>query len=300
MSDPVSEQLLIFKSKVEEPGVLRTSNGRPVDSLTASLSGGPYGPIPIKDFNYLDHIAAFDRERIPERVVHAKGTGAFGHFEVTSEEFKKYCKATVFESVGKKTPVAVRFSQVNGESGSADSVRDPRGFALKFYTEDGNWDLVCNNTPLFFIRDPILFSSFIHSQKRHPATHCRDPNAYWDFLSLRPESTHQVSYLFSDRGIPDGYRHMNGYSGHSFKTTNDAGESFYVKWHFKTDQGIKNLDPAEAARLAGVDPDYFIRDLFNAIAVGHFPSWTVYYQVVPAAEAAKFKNILFDITKVMS
>lgn len=297
MGDFVAEQLDIF-GRNHSSEILQTSNGRPVDSLTASLTSGPRGDIPLKDFTYLDHTAAFDRERIPERVVHAKGSGAFGHFEVTNTEFKKYCKAAVFSELGKTTEMFVRFSSVSGESGSPDTARDPRGFAMKFYTEEGNWDLVANNTPIFFIRDPMLFPSFIHSQKRHPATHCKDPNAFWDFLSLRPESTHQTTFLFSDRGTPDGFRHMNGYSGHAFKTVNENGEAFYVKWHFKTDQGILNLMADEAAHLMGADPDYATRDLFNAIAEGNFPSWTVYYQVVSMRDAANTKYDPFDMTKV--
>lgn len=184
---------------------MTTSGGKPVGTRDASLSIGPQGPLLLQDHQLIDELAHFDRERIPERVVHAKGAGAFGYFEVT-HDISKYCAAKVFDSVGKRTPIAVRFSTVGGELGSADTVRDPRGFALKFYTDDGIWDLVGNNTPIFFIRDPILFPSFIHTQKRNPATHLKDPDMFWDFISLRPETTHQVMFLFSDRGIPDGYR----------------------------------------------------------------------------------------------
>jgi catalase len=296
--DEVSNQLKNYGKSAASIG-LTTSNGAPVDSLTASLSAGPRGPIALKDFNLIDHIAAFDRERIPERVVHAKGAGAFGFFEVHSTSIKKYCKAKLFDNVGKRTPIAIRFSTVGGESGSADTARDPRGFAVKFYTEEGNWDLVGNNTPIFFIRDPILFPSFIHTQKRNPATHCKDADAMWDFISLRPETTHQVSFLFSDRGTPDGYRHMNGYGSHTFKTVNEHGEAFYVKWHFKTDQGIKNLSVEDADRLAGNDPDYAIRDLYNAIARGEPPSWTLYIQVMTFAEAERVRFNPFDVTKVL-
>jgi catalase len=228
--DPVSNQLQSYALATTSAVPATTSNGSPVDSLTASMTAGPRGDIVLKDFTLIDHIAAFDRERIPERVVHAKGAGAFGVFEVTSPAIQKYCKAALFNSVGKKTPIALRFSTVGGESGSADTARDPRGFAVKFYTEEGNWDLVGNNTPIFFIRDPIFFPSFIHTQKRNPATHCKDPDMMWDFISLRPETTHQVMFLFGDRGIPDGYRHMNGYGSHTFKTVNAKGEAFYVKW----------------------------------------------------------------------
>jgi len=227
----------------KNPSAVTTSNGAPlsVNGITASATAGPRGPIVLSDFQLIDHLAHFDRERIPERVVHAKGAGAFGYFEVTNTEYTAHCKAKLFSSVGKRTPIAARFSTVGGESGSADTARDPRGFALKFYTEEGNWDLVGNNTPIFFIRDPIFFPSFIHTQKRNPATHLKDANMFWDFISLRPETTHQVSFLFSDRGTPDGFRHMNGYGSHTFKNINSQGKACYVKYHFKTDQGIRNL-----------------------------------------------------------
>ena len=199
-----------------------TSNGAPVDDNMNSITAGEYGPVVIGDFNLIDKLAHFDRERIPERVVHAKGAGAHGYFEVTND-ITKYCKAKLFSEVGKKTPVFVRFSTVGGEKGSADTARDPRGFAIKFYTEEGNWDMVGNNTPVFFIRDPSKFPDFIHTQKRNPQTNLPDANMFWDFLSLVPESSHQVTILFSDRGTPDGYRHMNGYSSHSLKFHNDKG-----------------------------------------------------------------------------
>lgn len=232
-------------------------------------------------------------------MVHAKGAGAFGYFEVT-HDITKYCAASVFSKVGKRTPIAVRFSTVGGESGSADTVRDPRGFAVKFYTEDGIWDLVGNNTPIFFIRDPILFPSFIHTQKRNPQTHLKDADMFWDFITLRPETTHQVMFLFSDRGIPDGHRHMNGYGSHTFKLINSEGKPVYCKFHYKTDQGIKNLDVKKAGELAGSDPDYSIRDLYNAIHEGKYPSWTLYIQVMTLEQAAKCKFNPFDLTKVWS
>lgn len=278
--------------------MLTTSNGAPIDSLTASMTAGPRGDIVLKDFTLIDHLAAFDRERIPERVVHAKGAGAFGHFTVTNAAFAQHCKASLFSQVGKQTPVAVRFSTVGGESGSADTARDPRGFAIKFYTEQGNWDLVGNNTPIFFLRDPMLFPSFIHTQKRNPATHCKDADAMWDFFSLRPETTHQAAFLFSDRGTPDGYRHMNGYGSHTYKVVSAGGAAVYVKWHLKTDQGIRNLSAEEAGRLTGTDPDYAIRDLYNAIAQGRSPSWTLYVQIMSMAQAAAVPYNPFDVTKV--
>eukprot|EP00058_Branchiostoma_floridae_P022252 XP_002607742.1 hypothetical protein BRAFLDRAFT_123251 [Branchiostoma floridae] len=248
-----------------------TGTGAPVDNKLAVLTVGPRGPMLMQDFTYMDEMAHFNRERIPERVVHAKGHGAFGYFECT-HDISQYCKAKPFEHVGKRTPLGIRFSTVGGESGSADTARDPRGFAVKMYTEDGNWDLVGNNTPIFFIRDPILFPSFIHTQKRNPATHLKDPDMFWDFISLRPETCHQVSFLFSDRGTPNGYRHMNGYGSHTFKMVNNNNEAVYCKFHWKTDQGIKNLTRQQADDLAGSDPDYAGRDLFNAIAEGNYVS----------------------------
>ena len=245
----------------------------------------------------IDELAHFDRERIPERVVHAKGAGAFGYFEVT-HDITQYCSAKVFETVGKRTPIAVRFSTVGGESGSADTARDPRGFAVKFYTDDGIWDLVGNNTPIFFIRDPILFPSFIHTQKRNPQTHLKDPDMLWDFISLRPETTHQVMFLFADRGIPDGYRFMNGYGSHTFKMVNKDGQAVYVKFHYKSNQGIKNLEVSRADELAGSDPDYSIRDLHNAIARGECPQYNLSIQVMTFEQAEKFKYNPFDLTKV--
>ncbi|GFG40106.1 hypothetical protein Cfor_09357 [Coptotermes formosanus] len=274
-----------------------TGYGVPIGSKESSLTVGPDGPMLLQDVEFLDELAHFDRERIPERVVHAKGAGAFGYFEVTND-ITKYTKSTVFETIGKRTPIAVRFSTVGGESGSADTVRDPRGFAIKFYTDDGVWDLVGNNTPIFFVRDPLLFPLFIHTQKRNPATHLKDADMFWDFISLRPETTHQVMILFSDRGIPDGFRHMHGYGSHTFKMVNANNDAVYVKFHYKTDQGIKNLLAEEAANLTATDPDYGLRDLYNAIAEGNFPSWTFYIQVMTFEEAERFYWNPFDLTKV--
>jgi catalase len=296
--DEASNQLKNFdESKENAPKSLGTSAGVPIGNKTASLTVGDRGPMLLQDHVYLDETGHFDHERIPERVVHAKGGGAFGYFEVT-HDITKYCKAAVFSEVEKKTPIAVRFSNVSGESGSADTVRDPRGFAMKFYTEEGNWDLVGNNTPIFFIRDPILFPSFIHTQKRNPVTHLKDPDMFWDFISLRPETIHQVSFLFSDRGTPDGFRHMHGYGSHTFKMVNADGKAVYCKFHFKTDQGIKNLDAAKAHELTANDPDYAIRDLYNSIAKGEFPSWTFKIQVMTFEQAESFRFNPFDLTKV--
>lgn len=297
--DKCADQLSDFKKAQGTPDTLTTSDGQPVDCKTATMTVGPRGPVLLQDHVYIDDTAHFDRERIPERVVHAKGAGAFGYFEVT-HDIAKYTKAAVFSTVGKRTPLAVRFSTVGGESGSADTARDPRGFAVKFYTEEGNWDLVGNNTPIFFIRDPILFPSFIHTQKRNPTTHLKDPDMFWDFISLRPETTHQVSFLFSDRGTPNGHRHMNGYGSHTFKLVNAKDEAVYCKFHYKTDQKIKCLLPKRAAELEGQDPDYAIRDLYNAIADGNHPSWTMFIQVMTFEQAEKFRYNPFDLTKIWS
>ena len=276
---------------------LTTSQGRVVDNDLNSLTVGARGPVVVQDMHLLDKLAHFDRERIPERVVHAKGAGAFGYFEVT-DDVTKYTKAKFLSKVGKKTDLFVRFSTVGGEKGSADSERDPRGFAVKFYTEEGNYDFVGNNTPVFFIRDPLKFPDFIHTQKRNPATNCKDPDMFWDFLSLTPESVHQVTVLFSDRGTPASYRNLNGYSGHTFMFYRSQREYYWVKIHFKTEQGIKTLTREEASHLAGTDPDHATRDLYGAIAKGDFPSWKVHIQVMPPEDAANYAWDIFDITKV--
>ncbi|XP_045784256.1 catalase [Maniola jurtina] len=293
-----SDQLVDFKKSVKDsPGYITTKYGAPVGVKTGVQTVGKNGPVLLQDVEFLDEMSSFDRERIPERVVHAKGAGAFGYFEVT-HDITKYSAAKLFESIGKKTDIAVRFSTVGGESGSADTVRDPRGFAVKFYTDDGIWDLVGNNTPIFFIRDPTLFASFIHTQKRNPATHLKDPDMFWDFMTLRPETMHQLIYMFGDRGIPDGYRFMNGYGSHTYKLINAQGVAHWVKFHYKTDQGIKNLPVDKAGELASTDPDYSIRDLYNAIGRGEFPTWTFYIQVMTMAQAEGCKFNPFDLTKV--
>uniref|UniRef100_A0A8C5MYE4 Catalase n=1 Tax=Leptobrachium leishanense TaxID=445787 RepID=A0A8C5MYE4_9ANUR len=289
--------LMLILCSVQKHLVMTTGAGIPIGDKLNTMTVGKRGPLLVQDVVFTDEMAHFDRERIPERVVHAKGAGAFGYFEVT-HDITKYSKAKVFDTIGKKTDLAIRFSTVAGEAGSADTVRDPRGFAVKFYTEEGIWDLVGNNTPVFFIRDAILFPSFIHSQKRNPQTHLKDPDMVWDFWSLRPECLHQVSFLFSDRGIPDGHRHMNGYGSHTFKLVNAEGEAVYCKFHYKTNQGIKNLSVEEANKLAVNDPDYGIRDLFKAIAKKNFPSWTLYIQVMTFEEAENCSFNPFDLTKV--
>ncbi|MEO8736156.1 MAG: catalase [Edaphobacter sp.] len=278
--------------------ILTTDVGRPVGDNQNSLTMGPRGPIVFDDYLLFEKMAHFNRERIPERVVHAKGSGAYGTFTCTNPDMKKYTTAKVFDSVGKKTPTLLRFSTVGGEKGSADTERDPRGFAMKFYTEEGNWDLVGNNTPVFFIRDPLKFGDFIHTQKRDPETNLKSPRMMWDFWSLSPESLHQVTILFSDRGTPKGFRHMNGYGSHTFSLINANNELFYVKYHFKTKQGIDNFTAEEANHMKSVDLDYSQGDLFHSIEKGDFPKWTVQIQVMPEAEAATYHINPFDLTKV--
>ncbi|WP_404458125.1 catalase KatA [Sutcliffiella horikoshii] len=278
---------------------LTTSWGAPVGDNQNSMTAGSRGPTLIQDVHLLEKLAHFNRERVPERVVHAKGAGAHGYFEVTND-VKKYTKAKFLSEVGKRTPLFVRFSTVAGENGSADSVRDPRGFAVKFYTEDGNYDLVGNNTPVFFIRDAIKFPDFIHTQKRHPKTHLKNPNAVWDFWSLSPESLHQVTILMSDRGIPATYRHMHGFGSHTFKWVNEEGDGVWIKYHFKTEQGIKNLTEEVGTKIAGENPDYHTEDLFNAIDKGDYPAWKVYVQIMPMEDADTYRFDPFDVTKVWS
>jgi len=280
---------------------LTTASGIPVDDNQNSITAGPRGPVLLQDFHLIEKLQHFNRERIPERVVHAKGSGAYGTFTVT-HDISKYTKAKLFAAVGKQTETFLRFSTVGGEKGSADTERDPRGFAVRFYTEDGNWDLVGNNTPTFFLKDGIKFPDFIHTQKRDPQTNLKSAQHVWDFWSRAPESLHQVTILFSDRGTPDGYRHMDGFGSHTYSLINDAGERVWVKWHFKTLQGIKNLTASEAQRLAGVDPDYAQRDLFNAISTGDFPRWSVEIQVMDDTQRAAWEVKTgwdaFDLTKV--
>jgi catalase len=277
--------------------VLTTNFGKPVEDDQNSMTAGDQGPVLIQDVHLIEKLAHFNRERIPERIVHAKGAGAGGYFEVT-KDVTNYTKAKFLSKIGKKTEIFARFSTVGGEKGSADAERDPRGFAVKFYTEEGNFDLVGNNTPVFFIRDPLKFPDFIHTQKRHPATNTKDANMFWDFLSLTPESIHQVTILFSDRGTPKTYRNMNGYSSHTFKWYNEKNEYFWVKYHFKTDQGIENLTRQEAEKLKGSDPDHATRDLYEAISRGDYPSWTLQVQIMKPEEAKDYRFDPFDVTKV--
>ena len=276
---------------------LTTGFGMPVDNDLNSLTAGAKGPLLVQDVLLIEKLAHFDRERIPERVVHAKGAGAHGYFEVT-HDVTKFTRAKFLSEVGKRSEVFVRFSTVGGERGSADSERDPRGFAVKFYTDEGNYDLVGNNTPVFFIRDPIKFPDFIHTQKRQPATNLKNADMFWDFLSLTPESIHQVTILFSDRGTPRDHRHMNGYSSHTFVWYNKKGEYYWVQYHFKTEQGIQNFTGEEANNMRGIDPDCATRDLYEAIAKGDYPSWRLEVQIMTPEQAKKYRFDPFDITKV--
>lgn len=276
---------------------LTTAAGAPVADNNNTMTAGPRGPALLQDVWFLEKLAHFDRERIPERVVHAKGSGAYGTFTVT-HDISRYTRARIFAEVGKQTPLFLRFSTVAGERGAADAERDVRGFAIKFYTDEGNWDLVGNNTPVFFIRDPLKFPDFIHTQKRDPKTNLRNATAAWDFWSLNPESLHQVTILMSDRGLPQNYRQQHGFGSHTYSFVNDAGERFYVKFHFKSQQGIACYTDGEAAELVGRDRESAQRDLFQNIEQGQFPRWTLKVQVMPEAEAATYHINPFDLTKV--
>ncbi|GJC86694.1 peroxisomal catalase [Colletotrichum liriopes] len=308
--------------RYNEKPTYTTSNGAPVENPQAWQRIGPQGPLLLQDFHLIDLLAHFDRERIPERVVHAKGAGAYGEFEVT-HDISDISSIDMLNQVGKKTKALVRFSTVGGEKGSADSARDPRGFSVKFYTEEGNWDWVYNNTPIFFIRDPVKFPVFIHTQKRHPQTNLKDatmvslaanpstdplltqPDVYivltpqsFDYWTKNQECIHQLMHLFSDRGTPYSYRHMNGYSGHTHKWTKPDGSFVYVQVHLKTDQGNKTFTNEEAGKMASENPDWHTQDLFEAIERGEHPSWTVYVQTLTPEQAEKFKWNVFDLTKV--
>ena len=276
---------------------LTTAAGVPVGDNQNSLTAGPRGPLLVQDWQLFEKHGHFNRERIPERVVHAKGSAAYGTLTITGD-ITKYTKAKVFSEVGKKTECFLRFSTVAGERGAADAERDVRGFALKFYTEEGNWDLVGNNTPVFFVRDPYKFSDFIHTQKRDPKTNLRSATAMWDFWSLSPESLHQVTILFSDRGLPKSYRHVNGYGSHTYSFISPENERYWVKFHFKTLQGIDNITEEEAEKLVGEDRESHQRDLFQAIEKGDFPKWRMMVQVMPETDAEKTPYNPFDLTKV--
>jgi len=276
--------------------IMTTSAGAPVADNQNSLTAGARGPVLLQDYQLLEKLAHQNRERIPERVVHAKGWGAYGTLTVT-QDITKYTRAKLFE-VGKQTPMIARFSTVAGEMGAADAERDVRGFSLKFYTDEGNWDLVGNNTPVFFVRDPLKFPDFIHTQKRHPKTNMRSPTAMWDFWSLSPESLHQVTILMSDRGLPQSVRHMDGFGSHTFSFINKDGERFWVKFHFKNHQGHKHWTNAEAAQVVGQTRESTQEDLFGSIEAGNFPKWTMFVQVMPELDADKTPYNPFDLTKV--
>lgn len=274
-----------------------TTAGAPIADNQNSLTAGARGPVLLQDWQLLEKLAHQNRERIPERVVHAKGWGAHGTFTVT-QDISRYSGAKIFDTVGKQIPMIARFSTVAGESGAADAERDVRGFSLKFYTEQGNWDLVGNNTPVFFIRDPLKFPDFIHTQKRHPRTNLRSPTAMWDFWSLSPESLHQVTILMSDRGLPTDVRHINGYGSHTYSFWNTAGERFWVKFHFKTQQGHRHYTNAEAAQVIGQSRETTQEDLYEAIEAGNYPRWTVQVQIMPELDALNTPYNPFDLTKV--
>lgn len=280
-----------------QPPNTTTDAGNPVASDEYSLTLGSAGPNLLQDAYLLEKLAHFVRERVPDRVYHVKGGGAFGYFEVNAD-VSRWTKAAFLNKVGKRTPVLVRFSSVAGEEGYPDSDRDVRGFALKFYTEEGNYDLVGNNTPVFFVRDPMKFPDFIHSQERQPDTGLRSNNMQWDFWTLSPESAHQVTVLMSDRGTPRTWRHMNGYSSDTYMWENVGGEKFWVKYHFKTEQGIQNFTDAEAKAMRAEDLDCHRRDLWEAIARKDFPSWRLEMQIMPYEDAASYRFNPFDITKV--
>lgn len=282
--------------KNPESKATTTDSGIPVASDEHSLTVSADGPIVLHDHYLIEQMANFNRERIPERQPHAKGGGAFGRFMVT-HDMSAYTRAVVFQP-DTETEVLMRFSTVAGERGSPDTWRDPRGFSIKFYTPQGNYDMVGNNTPVFFIRDPLKFQHFIRSQKRRADNNLRDHDMQWDFWTLSPESAHQVTWLMGDRGIPKSWRHMNGYSSHTYLWINEAGEKFWVKYHFKTNQGIDFLTQEEADKTAGSESDYHVKDLFSAIADGNYPAWTLYVQLMPFTEAEDYRLNPFDLTKV--
>ncbi|MFB5743876.1 catalase KatA [Cedecea sp. S5-13] len=276
---------------------LTTAAGAPVADNNNVATAGPRGPMLLQDVWFLEKLAHFDREVIPERRMHAKGSGAFGHFTVT-HDITRYTRAKLFSEVGKKTEMFMRFSTVAGERGAADAERDIRGFSMKFYTEEGNWDLVGNNTPVFYLRDPLKFPDLNHVVKRDPRTNLRNPTYKWDFFSHLPESLHQLTIDFSDRGLPSSYRHIHGFGSHTFSFINKDNERFWVKFHFKTQQGIENLMDEEAGKIIAEDRESSQRDLYESIEAGDFPRWKLFIQIMPEAEASKTPYNPFDLTKV--
>ncbi|MEH6567190.1 MAG: catalase [Halopseudomonas sp.] len=282
---------------MSDPRNMTTSAGSPIADNQNSLSAGERGPLLMQDYQLIEKLAHQNRERIPERVVHAKGWGAFGVLTIT-QDISAYTKARLFGEVGKRTEVLARFSTVAGELGAADAERDVRGFALKFYTEEGNWDLVGNNTPVFFVRDPLKFPDFIHTQKRHPRTNLRSNTAAWDFWSLSPESLHQVTMLMSDRGLPTDVRHINGYGSHTYSFINAENQRVWVKFHFKTQQGHKHWTNAEAAQVVGQTRESTQEDLYGSIERGDYPRWRMCVQIMTEAQAEQVAYNPFDLTKV--
>lgn len=278
---------------------LTRQNGAPVVSNQNSMTAGARGPILLQDLWLNEKLADFAREVIPERRMHAKGSGAFGTFTVT-HDITKYTRAKIFSQVGKKTEMFARFSTVAGERGAADAERDIRGFALKFYTEEGNWDMVGNNTPVFFLRDPLKFPDLNKAVKRDPRTNMRSATNNWDFWTLLPEALHQVTIVMSDRGIPKSYRHMHGFSSHTYSFINADNERFWVKFHFRTKQGIQNLTDSEAEAVIAKDRESHQKDLYEAIEKGDFPKWTMFIQVMPEEEANSVDFHPFDLTKVLT
>jgi catalase len=276
---------------------LTNNAGAPVADNQNTLTAGPRGPLLLQDAWFLEKLAHFDREVIPERRMHAKGSGAYGTFTVT-HDIAQFTKANIFSEIGKKTELFVRFSTVAGERGAADAERDIRGFAIKFYTEEGNWDLVGNNTPVFFLKDPLKFPDLNHAVKRDPRTNMRSAGNNWDYWTLLPEALHQITITMSDRGIPLSYRHMNGYGSHTYSLINENNERFWVKFHFKTQQGIKNLTDEQSELLIGKDRESHQRDLLDSIDNGDYPKWNLKIQVVPEKDAANFPFNPFDLTKV--
>lgn len=279
--------------------ILTNEVGAPVENNRNSLTAGSRGPLLMEDIWMMEKLGHFDREVIPERRMHAKGSGAFGNFTVTADVTPYTC-ASVFAEIGKKTDVFVRFSTVAGERGAADAERDIRGFAIKFYTDEGNWDLVGNNTPVFFLRDPLQFPDLNHAIKRDPRTNLRSPQNNWDFWTMLPEALHQVTIVMSDRGIPASYRHMHGFGSHTYSLINKEGKRVWVKFHFRTQQGIKNLSNEEAEAINAKDRDSNQRDLYESIERGDFPRWTLYFQIMTEEQADNYKENPFDITKVWS
>jgi catalase len=286
-----------MEPSMSKPPILTTTAGAPVPDNQNSLQAGERGPLLLQDFQLIEKLAHQNRERIPERVVHAKGSGAFGTLTITND-ISRWSKAAVFGEVGKTTDFLLRFSTVAGERGAADAERDVRGFALKFYTDEGNWDVVGNNPPVFFIRDPMKFPDFIRTQKRHPTTNMRSATAMWDFWSLSPESLHQVTILFSDRGLPQGYRFLHGFGSHTFSLINAAGERHWVKFHFKSMQGIRNWTNEQGAAVIANDRESAQRDLFESIESGDYPRWKFQIQVMSEAQAVSLPFDPFDVTKV--